>query len=338
MMRVRSNNLTPLVLLALACGAGVDEDRVTLLYAGREGLLVRGAGVELVGVAERGLVEGLTPGEALRLERVEGRVASVERAGEGTLPPGFAAGGHPLRGTILGVEGERLLVDHEAVEGVMDAMAMPFGASDAVRAWARPGDRIEARMIATGEGFWLVDVLRTGRAPAPVHFDAPVLTAGDVLPATTLGAAEGPAIRLGAGQGTPTVLTFLFTTCPDPAFCPALVARLQPLQAAMGERARIVSVTLDPERDTPAVLQAYARAVGAQPDRWRFAVPTTAELAKLAQQAGLTIHLETGRIVHSTRVLVLDAEGRLIERYDDVGFPLDRVLAQLGVDAAGEGG
>ena len=76
-------------------------------------------------------------------------------------------------------------------------------------------------------------------------------------------------------------------------------------------------------------LQAYAEAVGADATTWMLVRPTHAELGRLAQLAGITISFESGRIVHSMRLLVLDGDGRLVERYDDLKWSQERVVRQL---------
>jgi len=312
---------------------------VTVLYAGRDGVLVQGAsGVAQIPVDDPDLLTGLEPGVAAVPTRDDdGTLTGVEPEGKGALPEHFESGGYPLTGTVMKVDDQDLVVDHEAIEGLMPAMAMPYAVSDAVLAWAKPGDEIEAKVIPTKAGYWLVDVLRTGREKS-ARITVPALKPGEVLDPITLSTARAGAVVVGKGQDEPTVLTFLFTRCPDPRYCPALVARLQPLQEALGTSARIVAVTMDPEYDTMPVLKAYADGVGARAETWAFARPTTTELSTLAQEAGLTIHLETGRLVHDTRVMVLDASGRLVQRYDDNQFPIERVVEQLhtGKPAAGE--
>ncbi len=144
--------------------------------------------------------------------------------------------------------------------------------------------------------------------------------------------ADGTTRVVGAGQDSPTLLTFLYTTCPQPAFCPAIAARLQGLQSALepGE-ATLLAITIDPDGDTPEVLRAYGERVGADPAIWRFGRLDPEALTDLAARAALTVDTVTGgtEILHSIRILVLDAEGRLVERYDDARFPAERVLQQL---------
>jgi protein SCO1/2 len=238
---------------------------------------------------------------------------------------------YALEGTVVEVQPGRLVVDHEAVAGRMDAMTMPFDLADpAAAAAVQPGDRITARLRLTEREAVLSDVRVVGHPGIPVTAQGPApLHAGDVLPGLDVPVTGGGTWRLGEGQGRPTALTFLYTTCPVPEFCPLTVSRLQALQAAVGHDARFLAVSIDPSTDTPEVLDAFATQVGADAEAWRFGRLEGAALDDLAMRAALAVMPEEGRIAHGLRLLVLDGSGRLIERYDDNDWPLERVVQQL---------
>jgi protein SCO1/2 len=272
----------------------------------------------------------VTPGDAIDVWH--GGDASLERlvvTGRATLPDGFVPGGVPLVGTVVNVDGIRVTVDHEPIPEVMPAMVMGFGLAPWEAGSLSQGDRIAARLIASGYGWQLVDPVVTGTNDAPLRTDIAPLTPGDLLPATTMVAEDGSPLLVGEGQARPSVLTFVYTRCPDPSFCPAIVARMAALQEQLPDRARIVTVTLDPEHDTPAVLTTYARITGADPERWRMGRAEPLVLQDLALRSGQHVTVDGGRISHLHRVLVLDGEGRLIERYDTADWPMDRVVEQL---------
>lgn len=243
-----------------------------------------------------------------------------------------------VQGVVVEVTGAtEVVIKHDDVPGLMPAMTMPFSVRDpALVSDLQPGDLVYARLITEGEDWYLAEVRERGRAPevtskpaAPLR-PAP-LRATQTLPRTEIPLADGSTLTVGEGQSGPVLLTFLFTTCPRPEFCPALATRLQGLQAALtpGE-ATLLAVTIDPSGDTPEVLRAYGESVGADPAIWRFGRLEGDALANLAARAALTIDSATGEeILHSLRVLVLDEKGRLVERYDDARFPAARVLEQL---------
>lgn len=238
-----------------------------------------------------------------------------------------------VEGTVVEKTSEtRVVVDHEPVAGFMDAMVMPFDVRDPAQLTSvEAGDHIVARLrVVEGES-WLERIRVTEKgtgAPAVVAGPAP-LGLGEVLPAVEIEVTGGERWTVGAGQGRATAVTFLYTRCPLPELCPATVARLGALQEAVGGGPRLLAVTLDPDHDTLAVLEDYGAKVGARPEIWRFGRVDRAVLDDLAARAGLVVLEEGGQILHGHRMLVLDAEGRLVERYDDLRWPLDRVVSQL---------
>ncbi len=246
---------------------------------------------------------------------------------------------YDVEGTVLSVPTpDRLIVDHEAIPGFMDAMVMPFDlAEPSLSRDVRPGDRIAARLVIRPEGA-VVDQLRvTGHEdpPAPsTRKPLPTILTTDVFPSTDVPVTGGETWTIGDGAGVPTLLTFLYTRCPLPQFCPATVLKLQEIQAGLARTdtpARILAVTIDPERDTLAHLATYGEGVNADPVRWRFGrMPDPASLIALADRAGLEVHDGPAATVeHNTRYLVLTAEGVVLQRYFDNDLDPARVVRQL---------
>lgn len=331
--------LAPALPLLAACGAPPADDLGLVLYADADELVLQHdalRGARLAPDVELYAHDGLVaePGQLVdawvrREADGAGTLTRLVPTGSGPLPPRHRAGGWPLTGLVVRADATALLVDHDPIDGLMPAMVMPFDVARAVAAELRPGDRIAARVVVSAYGYVLVDVERTGRDDvAGAEAEAP-LAPGEPLPRFDLADAAGGTVAVGAGQGRPTLLAFLYTTCPDPSYCPATVARLRALQPELPGDARIVAVTIDPEVDTAEVLAAYAVQVGADPARWRFARPEPVQLHPLATAAGLTVSVRSGRISHSTRLLALDAEGRLVARFDDNDFAAADALRAL---------
>lgn len=253
----------------------------------------------------------------------------------GLLAGCWGSNAYIMEGQVLERLGpDEIVVDHDDVYGLMPEMVMPFKVTDpALLAEVDPGDRIVARLMK-GDGSLVIDKLRiTGSGPLPKGYGESAggpLKPGSVLDAVEIPVGDGERWTIGAGQQVPTVVTFLYTTCPLPEFCPMVTSRLQGLQAALGQddEARLLAVTIDPLKDTRPVLDAYGMNAGADPGRWRFGRLAPDDLEPLVQQAALTVVRE-GEIVHAIRWLVLDGDGRLIERYDDNAWDRERVLSQL---------
>jgi protein SCO1/2 len=237
-----------------------------------------------------------------------------------------------LEGTVVEVHPGEVVVAHEKVERLgMDAMTMPFPADQSQLDGLQPGDRIYARLMMEQDGPHLDRIRVTGHGEAPKLAVDPAgpVHAGEIVPATPVTLPDGTTTTVGAGQSRRTALTFLYTRCPFPEFCPAVTARLQALQGMVGPDTRILAITLDPDGDTPAVLQKYASDVGADPAIWQFGRLEKSQLDSLALKAGLSVTVEDGNILHAIRLLVIDKDGRLIERYDDTRWSNERVAEQL---------
>lgn len=256
-----------------------------------------------------------------------------------TLAACWGRNAYIVEGTVVEVKDDGVVViDHQEIPGFMAAMTMPFTLSDpAAAASLVPGHTVVARLMITDDGARLDKIRVTGRVAPPkaVETEGGPVRPGQAFPKTELPVTGGETWVVGEGQPTATVLTFLYTTCPLPAFCPMVVTRLQALQAALdeaGSDARLVALTIDPEGDTMDVLTAFAEASGADATRWRFARvdrPALVELAGLAALPMTTGKDDEAEIVHGLRWLVLDADGKLVERYDDNRWPMPRVVQQL---------
>ncbi|MCB9673908.1 MAG: SCO family protein [Alphaproteobacteria bacterium] len=325
------------LIAMLGCDAGPPPTgHGTLLHVGAETVLVqhddlRGrvvTGVERYRRAEGADFAGLGPGSHVDLWVEGGALSKLVVTGQDALPKSFVKGGVKLAGTVVNVDGVRVTVDHEEIPGVMGAMVMGFSLAPWEAERLATGDVIEARLLSTDYGYQLVDPVKTGTSDAALRTDIAPLEVGQRMPRTELVAQDGTALVVGEGQGTRTLLTYIYTRCPDPAFCPAIAARLAALQERL-EGGRIVTVTLDPDNDTTRVLEAWGRAMNADFTRWSLARAEPVVLQELALRGGQHVTVDGGRITHLHRVLLLDEDGTLIERYDDNAWPQDRVVQQL---------
>jgi protein SCO1/2 len=248
----------------------------------------------------------------------------------------FSAGEtYEVVGTVLEVEDASILVDHEEIPGFMDAMIMPFSADpNLLRGLAR-GDRIKARLLVANANSQLIGIEVTGEVDLPAPEAAPLgveaLEIGGLLAAMDLPTSNGP-LRIGAGQGQTTVLSFLFTSCPLPEYCPLLATKLVQLQERIRGEARIVIVTLDPETDTFEVLAGYGAAMGADPAIWHYVSADLDTLTPLFDAVEMTLAERNGMLLHSLKLLVLAPDGTLRFLAKDNGWDLDAVADAVAGD------
>jgi protein SCO1/2 len=165
---------------------------------------------------------------------------------------------------------------------------------------------VAALVVAVTLGSW--HRLRAHRLPS--------LTTPDDL--QSLVDQEGKSFSFVHLKGRTVVMDFIFTHCPSS--CPmqlrALIGIQRALPAALQSHVQFVSVSMDPARDTPAVLKAYAASLGADLGNWSFVTGADQEITWLHQYFHLRVKpIEGGLFDHRVIVYLLDATGRLIQKY-----------------------
>jgi protein SCO1 len=258
---------------------------------------------------------------------------------------GPAPARYPITGQLIAVQldtGE-LLVEHGPIPGYMDAMAMPFRVADrATIRDRRPGDLIVATLVVGASASRLEDVQLVGRAPLddktaarPSAESQHILAPGDVAPVTVLTTHRGDDVTLPEWRGSAVAVTFIYTRCPLPDYCPLLDRRFAAIQEAaaadpgLRARVRLLSVSFDPDTDTREVLAAHAERAGAGRD-WHFASAPRETVDRFAASFGVTVIREDDRtITHSLRTAVIAPDGRVSVLRSGNDWTADDLLADL---------
>jgi protein SCO1 len=258
---------------------------------------------------------------------------------------------YELKGTVVSVDrrGETVTITHQEIAGYMDAMTMPFKPKDSwVLDQAQPGNHIQATLVVDGLRSWLEDVIITQEAadPAAATTAAVAPQPGDVVPDFTLTNQDGRRIALHDYRGRALVVTFIYTRCPLPDYCPLMTSHFAEISRALKNNAtsydktHLLSVSIDPEYDTPKVLREYGtKAVAETGDasfgHWEFATGKPDEVRKIAAWFGLQYWAEGGQIAHSLRTAVISPDGRLVKLYHGNDWQPAEIVADLqGLKAA----
>jgi protein SCO1 len=249
---------------------------------------------------------------------------------------------YELKGQILAVSPERseVIIKHEDVKGFMPGMTMPFKVKDtALLNDKQPGDLVTATLVVGEAEAHLSTLTKTGHAapetPPPPAAD--IRQPGDALADAALINQDGTPTSFSSFRGHRLAITFMYTRCPLPEFCPLMdkhFAQLQKDIAASPALAdvRLVSVTLDPAFDTPRVLKAHARRHGADSARWSFLTGDPKVVNQFGSQLGMYVeHNPTGSsdITHNLRTAVVDAEGRLVKIHNGNSWTPAELVADL---------
>ena len=256
---------------------------------------------------------------------------------------------YELRGQVLSVRPERreIVIRHEDIPGFMPAMTMPFAVKDEALLEGRvPGDRVEGTVVVTDDNAWLERIVKVGFAPVPAEATAVAepgaLTPGSAVPDAAFVDQDGKPRRLADWRGHAVALTFIFTRCPLPDFCPAVdrgFARLQGLvkaDAALRAKARLLTVSFDPEHDSPVVLRRHATRLGADPSVWLYLTGDVAEVDEFGRNFGLSVDRRdsTEGLTHNLRTAVIDPAGRLARIWRGSDWDPAEVAAELRKTAA----
>jgi protein SCO1/2 len=236
---------------------------------------------------------------------------------------------YQVKGVVVELEPEEktVRIKHEEIPGYMRAMTMSFDVRDTNElAGLEAGDHVAFRMLVTDTDGW-IDQLRklprptTNNPPTtgPFRFvrDVEPLGVGDVLPEYRFTNQLGQAVSTSQFRGRALAITFIFTRCPFPTFCPRTMENFAETQRKLLALAsgptnwHLLTISFDPAFDTPAVLKAYGQTHSADPRRWTLATGALIDITAIAEQFGLTFWSEDGGISHNLRTAVIDPAGRV---------------------------
>jgi protein SCO1/2 len=257
---------------------------------------------------------------------------------------------YPLHGQILSLEPARQLVTvkHGDIKGFMPAMAMPYSVKDVkVLDGLAPGDVVDATLVVFSNGAHLVDIRKVGAAPleaAPADVPAPaaasgfeLLKPGDAVPDAAFVDQDGKHRRFADFKGSTVVMTFIYTKCPLPTFCPLMDRHFAAMQKTLQAdpalaSVRLVTVSFDPLTDTPPVLKAHARTLGADLSRWTFLTGDRDDIDRFGARFGVSVSraLNDPRdITHNLRTAIIGPGGTLTKVYTGNEWTPNQILDDL---------
>ncbi len=233
-----------------------------------------------------------------------------------------------LQATVLEIEGNgRIFAHHNAFHG-MPAMTMEFAVQDPSK--LQPGDLIEADVDTNGDVWSLSNVKRHPRAVVQASARIPLVVVGDRLPDVVLHDQNGAVRRWKDFVGHPFALSFIYTRCQDPRMCPATTAKfVQAAHLLAAGRARFAELTLDPEHDTPRVLRVYQHRYGIDPKVMVLLLSESRSTKAFAERLGVLERAVPGAILHTERVVIVDARGRIKRFFNDTDWRATDVAAAL---------
>jgi len=261
--------------------------------------------------------------------------------------PPAAGQRYPLKGKVVEVDlaNRKVTIAHEDIPGFMPAMTMPFVVLEKDAALLRgvePGDEITATLVAPDSRYWLEELVVVKKGtPDPNATLAPrdpEPHPGDAMPDVALVDQDGKPLRLADYHGKAVALTFVFTRCPLPDFCPLMMKKFAAAHAnlakdaALASRTHLLTISFDTKHDTPDVLRAFGKPFQktATPfAHWTLATGKEEAIRELGGALGLDYMEEDRSFTHNLRTAVLDREGKLRRLFRGSDWTPEELVAEL---------
>ncbi len=252
----------------------------------------------------------------------------------------------PVKGRIISTDATHVTLDHEAVPGFMEAMTMPYKLKDpSIVSELHPGDRISARIVVQQDdaGFRspeldnivVIAQARPDYKPA-VQYNVP--KPGDSVPNFKLINQDNKSIQIKQFKGKVLVVTFIYTRCPLADYCPRMSHNFAEIDKALAvdpaqySGTHLLSISFDPEFDTPAILRNYGGAYTGRHTKenfahWDFGAPSKKDLAEITRYFGVGITpAEDKTLNHSLSTAVIDKQGRIAAWFPTNDWKTEEVL------------
>jgi protein SCO1/2 len=252
----------------------------------------------------------------------------------------LTAKSYQVDGIIIALDpvAHSMLVSHRSIPKYMGAMMMSFRVEDPEELRPLyPGARVQFELVVSKDRSLARRIRRAPGGDAQIPPPPNKLAIGDPLPDFVLTDQEGRTVRTSDLRGKVLAIDFIYTRCPLPDVCPLLSANFAALSRhfakELGSELVLVSVTVDPEYDTPAVLAAYAKRWRADAKGWRF---LTGDVVKLAGALGEVYWSDEGSIGHNSTTSIIGRDGHLVAVVEGSGWRLEQMqyLIANAIDSA----
>lgn len=237
---------------------------------------------------------------------------------------------------------ERVTVASDDIPGFMPAMTMSYAVRDRPGLeQVQPGDRIAADVVVRNNSSWLehVTIIDRSKRGAVSVTQPHALVPGEQVPDVPLSNQDGRIVHLSDFRGKAVLLTFIYTRCPFPTFCPLITNQFAKIHQALAQapaiypKTQLVSVSLDPAYDTPPVLRQYGleylHGDASGFAEWSFVSTSPSGLQKLAAAFGLVYYKENNQITHSMDTILLSPYGTVKQTWPGNDWTLSQVIAAI---------
>jgi protein SCO1/2 len=266
--------------------------------------------------------------------------------GTGQAPSQTQTQKYSLKGKVVSIDKQthEVVVDAEAIPGFMGAMAMPYPVKDVKTLdQLSPGDEIRGDLVVTAGSPVLDNVVVTKKAtgtPPPSGTSGIQPQPGQEVPDFKLVNQDGKQISLRQLQGKTVLLTFIYTRCPLPDYCPLMNTNFSLIEESLRKNpvvfasTHLLSISFDSKHDTPRVLRTYGlgylKSGGDKTfDHWEFAAASSDEMTDMGKFFGLVAQEDQGQFVHSLSTTIIGPDGKIFRWYHGNDWKPAEVLKDL---------
>jgi protein SCO1/2 len=275
-------------------------------------------------------------------------LSSVQSAGFSPSPDEEATNSRMFlaTGVVKALDGDNLkiVIRHEAISNYMAAMTMPFKVKEKKELAAlHPGDEILFRLNVAEMESWVDQIRKIGTVSLPTN---EMLVAAQPADTHAIRSAHplldykftnelGQAVSLNDFRGQALAITFFYTRCPLPEYCPRLSKNFQEAQQKLCAMSNapanwhLLSVSFDPQFDSPLMLKAYGESYHYDPAHWSFLTGPPDKIGELARQSGVVYESDGNTINHNFCTLIVNASGHLQTMFPVSGDLSDAIVNEI---------
>ena len=252
---------------------------------------------------------------------------------------------YQVKGRVVSIPPEKqsVVIDHEDIPGFMQGMTMSFPVKDpGILKDLTANDLINFELTVPPQDSWVSRIEKTGhteesessvnKGAAAVAVES-ILRVGQKAPAFSLIDQDGRHISLKDFRGKPVAITFIFTRCPLPDYCPRFTSHFAAVQKKLMPQYpgqfHLISVSIDPEHDTPAVLKDFAQRFGADFQIWSWLTGPAKTIREVTAPYGVRYWNEDETISHSSACAVIDPAGQVYKLYWGNTWTPDEIISDL---------
>lgn len=246
-----------------------------------------------------------------------------------------------VKGHVVSIEpgGKTVHIAHEDIPDFMPAMTMPFTIQHPEQAAdLAPGDTVKFRLIVTKDDSWISSIDKLSSAPVTTRAEVAAsdtnrVEIGETVPNFDLVDQNGAPLNLSEYRDSAVLVTFIYTRCPLPNFCPLMSNRFSELQDKLSKKypgkVHLISVSFDPQYDTPSVMKEYGKHFAARSKTWSLATGTQQQVDRVAGLFGLIKEREGDGYSHDLRTALISPDGKLVHIWRSNVWTTEEVQSML---------